>query len=85
VLDERAMPTVPRQDGRQPRVAAHHGVAEWIWWDERVVFGGDDERRHTNPIDHAHGAGAVVIVGRIPEAVMRCGIRLVELAHRPDA
>ena len=35
-------------------------------------------------IDHAHRAGAVVVVAGAGEAVMRRGVTLVEFADRPD-
>ena len=60
------------------------GLAERRGRDERIVFGGDDQRRHADAIDDAHRAGAVVVVLGAREAEVRRGVGLVELAHGPD-
>ena len=51
---------------------------------ERVVLRGDDERGHTDAIDDAHRAGAVIVVGCVLEAEVRRRVDLVELTHGSD-
>ena len=51
---------------------------------ERIVLSGDDERRHADAIDHAHRAGAVIVVLGAAEAEVRRRVGFVELAHRLD-
>jgi hypothetical protein len=65
-------------------VAGDAGIPERVGGDERIVVGGDDERRHADPIDHAHGARAVVVVFGVPESEVGRSIHLVEIAHCPD-
>ena len=44
----------------------------------------DDQRRDADAVDHAHRAGAVIIVFGVAEAEVRRGVRLVELTNGPD-
>jgi len=81
----RAVAAVRGDDERDVRIAGDFGSAEWRVGHERIISGGDDQRRNANASDDAQRAGAMIVVGRVAEAVMRRGIRLVECAHGPDA
>src|SRR4026209_1507933 len=55
-------------------------IVEWLRRDERVVLGSDDERGKRNAIDDAERAGAMVVVRGAPEAEVRRGVHVVEVA-----
>src|SRR5215471_12861336 len=63
---------------RQPRIAKRRDGHE------RIVLGGDDERRHAEPIDHPHGARAMVIIVGAVETEMRRRVHLVEFPNGSD-
>src|SRR5436309_8600218 len=66
------------------RVAGDLRVAKRLRRDERIVLGRNDERRDADAIDHAHGAGAMVIVFFVAEAEVRRRIGAIERAHGLD-
>ena len=84
VAHESAVTTVAGDDGGHFRIAGHLGPAELVAGHERVVVGRQDQRRHRDPIDDTHRAGAMVIVGGVAEAMVGRGVGLVELADRAD-
>ena len=81
------MSAAGRDEGPDVRVAGDGGVAELRGRDEGVVARAQDERRDRHPIDDAEAAGPVVVVGGVPESVVRRREGLVELAdgaHRGE-
>jgi hypothetical protein len=84
VFDERAVTAVPGDHDRDIGIPRDCGIAERLRRHERIVFRGQDQRRHADPVDHTHRAGAVVVISRVAEAVMRRRVRFIELTHGPD-
>src|SRR6185369_8919740 len=83
--DEPAMTAVRADVDVDARVARHLRVAERPWRNERIVFGGDNERRNADPFDDVHRARPMVVVVGAGEPEVRRGVDLVEFAYRPDA
>ena len=69
---------------RDAAVARDLRVSERPERHEWVVFGGDDESRHADALDHAHRAGAMIVVFSVREAEVGRRIGFVELANGPD-
>lgn len=80
-FDERTMPAGRRHHHHQIGVVGDERVAKRLGRDERIVFGCDDERRNADTVDDAHGAGPMVVVGGVAEAMMRRRVGIVELAN----
>jgi len=72
-------------DDRDEGIAGDGRIAKRIDGYERIVFGCEDQCRHSNPIDDPHRAGPIVVVAGIAESMMRRGEGFVELPDRPHA
>ena len=72
-------------DNGDVTVPCDRRMTEWRRRDERIILGRDDQGRDPNLIDDAQGAGAIVVIGRIAEPVVRRRIHIVEAANRHDA
>ena len=79
------MTTVTGDEQRDVGVGRERRIPERIDRDERIILGGDDKGRDTDPMDDPQGTGAVVVVARIGESKRRCRVGLVELTNGPDA
>src|SRR5262245_42266889 len=69
--EEPAVPAVLRHDEGDVRIAGDRRVPERLVRDERIVLRGDDQGRHLDPVDHAQGRGAVIVVLGAGEAEVR--------------
>src|SRR5262245_11297733 len=82
---EAAVPAVRAELNFEARVARQLRVSKRLRRNERIVFGGDDERGDADALDDPHGACAVVVVvGALEPEVWR-RVDLVELADGPDS
>src|SRR5262245_35501928 len=79
--DKAAVAAVRTDRQPDPRISGHRGIVKRRWRDERVVFGGDDERRHADAIDDPHRAGSVVVVFGAEESEVRRREVFVEFPH----
>src|SRR5689334_18223284 len=80
--DKSAVATMLFEVQSDAGVVGQPRIAEGARWDERIVFGRDDQRRDADAIDDPHRACSMVVVFGIREPEVRRRIRLVEIADR---
>src|SRR5687768_5863353 len=84
LLEVSAVTAVRCDDRRDMRIAGDGGGAERRSRDEWIVRRGENQGGYANAVDDAQRAGAVVVVGRIAESMMRRRVDVVESPYAPD-
>src|SRR5206468_8322308 len=82
--DERAVTAMLADRELNAWIAGQLRIAERPRGHERIVSGGDDERRDADAIDNPHRARAMVVIVGSGEAEVRRRVRLVELTNGAD-